>query len=48
MSPDRLRESGRVTWQECTCSVERSEDNLAESHAALGVEPGSGPWFGGG
>lgn len=48
MSPDRLRESGCVTWQECTCSIERSKDNLAESHAAVGVEPGPGPWFGGG
>lgn len=48
MNPDRLRESGCVTWQECTCSMERSKENLAESCTALGVEPGSGPWFGGG
>lgn len=28
--------------------MERSKDNLAQSHSALGVEPGTGPWFRGG
>lgn len=37
-----------LTGQECTCSMERSKDNLAGAHTSLGAEPGAGPWLRGG